>query len=114
VPITAKEVNEAAGSAEAKVAREKTEAREKAAARGATVSRKDTGPKRYRERPGQASPVKSVADEARRRRDGARKPAGVPKVRTRGGAPTSPSERSSAKTWSRAGERNQRERASRR
>lgn len=108
MPITAKEVNEAAGSAEAKVAREKTEAR------GAAVGREDTGPKRYRERPGQPSPVKSVADEARRRRQGARKPAGAPNVRTPAGGPTSPSERASAKTWSRAGERNQRERAGRR
>ncbi len=107
MPITAKEVNEAAGSSEAKVARERTERT------GAAVARSDSNPKAYRTKEGQPDPTKSVAAEQERRAAGAKTPRGAPKVQTKAGKASSPSERASDKTWSRAGEKNQQERARR-
>jgi hypothetical protein len=107
MPITAKEVNEAAGSSEAKVARERTERS------GAGVARSDSKTKAYRTKEGQPDPTKSVAAEQKRRAAGASIPRGAPKVRTNAGKASSPSERASDKTWSRAGEKNQQERARR-
>jgi hypothetical protein len=108
MPITAKEVNEAAGSSEARVARERTERT------GAAVARSDSKlPKVYRKKEGQPDPTKSVAAEQARRAAGAKTPRGAPKVQTKAGKASSPSERASDKTWSRAGEKNQQERARR-
>jgi hypothetical protein len=108
VPITAKQVNEASGSSEAKVARELT-------ARSGGVIRENAKPvgKTYRSKKGQPDPTKSVEAERMRRASGAKTPGGAPKVSPRAGGPSSRSEKASAKTWSRAGERNQKERAGR-
>jgi hypothetical protein len=109
VPITAKQVNEASGSSEANVARERT-------ARSGGVVRENAKPvpKSYRSKQGQPDPTKSVEAERARRAAGARTPGGAPKVSTKAGGPSSRPERASPKTWSRAGEKNQRERAGRR
>jgi hypothetical protein len=70
-------------------------------------------PKPYQKKDGQPDPTKSVEDERRRRAAGARTPRGAPKVSTKGGRPSSKPESRSEKTWSRAGEKNQREDAGR-
>ena len=55
----------------------------------------------------------SYLAEQARRAAGAKTPRGAPKVQTKAGKASSPSERASDKTWSRAGEKNQQERARR-
>lgn len=61
----------------------------------------------------QPDPLKSVEDERQRRAAGAPTPRGAPKVSTKGGRPSSKPEEKSDKTWSRAGDKNQSERAGR-
>jgi hypothetical protein len=107
MPITAKQVNEASGSSEANVARDRT-------ARTAGAARPGSAPaKSYRRKEGQPDPTKSVEEERGRRAAGAPTPRGAPKVSTKGGGPSSKPESKSDKTWSRSGEKNQRERARR-
>lgn len=109
MPITAKEVNEASGSSEANVARDRT-------ARTGGTARPGSAPanaKSYRKKEGQPDPTKSVADERGRRAGGAPIPRGAPKVSTTGGGPSSKPESKSDKTWSRSGDKNQQERARR-
>jgi hypothetical protein len=107
MPITAKQVNEASGSSEANVARDRT-------ARTAGAARPGSAPaKSYRRQEGQPDPTKSVEEERGRRAAGAPTPRGAPKVSTKGGGPSSKPESKSDKTWSRSGEKNQRERARR-
>jgi hypothetical protein len=107
MPITAKQVNEASGSSEANVARDRT-------ARTGGTARPGMAPaKSYRKKQGQPDPTKSVEAERSRRAAGAPTPRGAPKMSTKSGAPSSKSERKSDKSWSRSGERNQKERAGR-
>lgn len=107
MPITSKQVNEASGSSEANVARDRT------ARSGDTVRDGAAPAKSYRKKDGQPDPTKSVAAERERRAAGAPTPRGAPKVSTKAGGPTSEPEKKSDKTWSRSGEKNQRERARR-
>jgi hypothetical protein len=107
VPITSKQVNEASGSSEANVARDRT------ARTGGTVRAGEAPAKSYRKKEGQPDPTKSVAEERERRAAGAPTPRGAPKVTTKGGGPSSKPESKSDKTWSRSGEKNQRDRAGR-
>lgn len=109
MPITAKQVNEASGSGEGRVARERS-------AREGELIRENPKPvgRSYRNKEGQPDPTKSVEAERARRAAGAKTPGGPPKVSPKAGGPSSSSERASAKTWSRAGEKNQKERAARR
>jgi hypothetical protein len=107
VPITAKEVNEGSGSSEANVARDRT------ARTGGTARRGAAPAKAYRKKEGQPDPTKSVEAERARRAAGAKTPRGAPKVSTRGDGPSSKSESTSEKSWSRSGDKNQRERARR-
>lgn len=107
MPITAKEVNEASGSGEANVAKDRT-------ARTAGAGRPGAKPtKSYRKTEGQPDPTESVEEERSRRAAGAPTPRGAPKVSTKGGGPSSKPESKSDKSWSRSGEKNQRERARR-
>ena len=107
MPITSKEVNEASGSSEANVARDRT-------ARTAGTARPGSEPsKSYRKKEGQPDPTKSVEDERTRRAAGAPTPRGAPKISTKGGGSSSKPEGKSDKTWSRSGDKNQRERANR-
>jgi hypothetical protein len=107
MPITAKQVNEASGSSEANVARERT-------ARSGGTARTGSAPaKSYRQKNGQPDPTKSVEDERSRRAAGAPTPRGAPKVSTKGGGPSSKAESKSDKTWSRSGDKNQQEKARR-
>jgi hypothetical protein len=107
MPITAKQVNEASGSSEANVARDRT-------ARTAGAARPGAAPaKSYRKKEGQPDPTKSVEDERVRRAAGAPTPRGGPKVSMKTSGPTSNPERKSDKTWSRSGDKNQREHAGR-
>jgi hypothetical protein len=107
MPITAHQVNEASGSSEANVARDRT-ARTGGAARAGAAPTKS-----YQKKKGQPDPTKSVEDERRRRAAGASTPRGAPKVSTKGGGASGKPESKSDKTWSRAGDKNQRERAGR-
>jgi hypothetical protein len=107
MPITSKQVNEASGSSEANVARDRT-ARTGGAARPGSVPKKT-----YQKKEGQPDPTKSVEDERGRRAAGAPTPRGAPKVSTKGGRPSSDPESKSDKTWSRAGDKNQKDRAGR-
>ena len=109
MPITAHQVNEASGSSEAKVARDRT-------ALSGGVIRENAKPvaQSYRNKQGQPDPTKSVATERIQRAAGAKTPRGAPKVSPNAGGPISRSEKASTKTWSRAGEKNQKERAGRR
>jgi hypothetical protein len=107
VPITAKQVNEASGSSEANVARDRT------ARTGGTVRAGAAPAKSYRKKEGQPDPTKSVAEERVRRATGAPTPRGAPTVTTKADGPSSKSESKSDKTWSRSGAKNQRERARR-
>jgi hypothetical protein len=107
VPITSKQVNEASGSSEANVARDLT------ARTGGTVRAGAAPAKSYRKKEGQPDPTKSVAAERKRRAAGAPTPRGAPRVSTKGGGPSSRAESKSDKTWSRSGDKNQRERARR-
>jgi hypothetical protein len=107
VPITAKQVNEASGSSEANVARDRT------ARTGATARPGAAPPKAYSNKEGQPDPTKSVEAERARRAAGAKTPRGAPKVSKKSGGPSSKSESTSEKSWSRSGDRNQRERARR-
>ena len=108
MPITAKEVNEASGSSEANVARDRTARTGGTARAGAKPTAKS-----YRKKEGQPDPTKSVEEERSRRAAGAPTPRGAPKVSTKGGSASSKPESKSDKTWSRSGEKNQRERARR-
>ena len=107
MPITAKQVNEASGSSEANVARDRTARTAGAARPGAERT------KSYRKKDGQPDPTKSVEDERSRRAAGAPTPRGAPKVSTKAGGPSSKPESKSDKTWSRSGDKNQQERARR-
>jgi hypothetical protein len=107
MPITAKQVNEASGSSEANVARDRT-ARTAGAARPGTEP-----PKSYRRKDGQPDPTKSVEEERSRRAAGAPTPRGAPKVSTKAGGASSKAESKSDKTWSRSGDKNQQEHARR-
>jgi hypothetical protein len=95
MPITAKEVNEAAGSAEAKVAAQRS-----AGAR--TPARRGKEAKSYRAKPGQPEATKSVADEIARRKKSGPARANFPSVRLKGERPKSKTEAQSDKSWSRA------------
>jgi hypothetical protein len=95
MPITAREVNEAAGSAEARVAR-------KARSGEAKRSPARAEPKTYRQRSGQPDPTKPVAAEALRRRATGSFRGNTPKVRPRGAPPKTRTEAQSDKSWSRA------------
>jgi hypothetical protein len=107
MPITAKEVNEASGSSEANVARDRT-------ARTGGMARPGAAPaKTYRQKEGQPDPTKSVEDERARRAAGAPTPRGAPKVSRKGVGPSSKAESQSDKTWSRSSDKNQQERARR-
>lgn len=107
MPITSKQVNEASGSSEANVARDRT-------ARTGGTARPGTAPaKSYAKKDGQPDPTKSVEEERARRAAGAPTPRGAPKISTKGGGPSSKPESKSDKSWSRSGEKNQRERARR-
>ena len=109
MPITSKQVNEASGSSEANVARDRT-------ARTAGTARPGSAPKKaksYHKKEGQPDPTKSVEDERSRRAAGAPTPRGAPKVSTKGGGASSKPEGKSDKTWSRSGEKNQRDNARR-
>src|SRR4051812_8971707 len=107
MPITSRQVNEASGSSEANVARDRT------ARTGGTARPGSTPTRSYQKKEGQPDPTKSVEDERSRRAAGAPTPRGAPKVSTKGGAPSSKPEGKSDKTWSRAGDKNQKERAGR-
>lgn len=107
MPITSKQVNEASGSSEANVARDRT------ARSGGTARPGSAATKTYRKKEGQPDPTKSVEDERGRRAAGAPTPRGAPKVSTKGGRPSSKAENKSDKTWSRSGEKNQKDRAGR-
>ena len=107
MPITATQVNEASGSSEANVARDRT-------ARTAGAARPGAEPtKSYRKKEGQPDPTKSVEEERSRRAAGAPTPRGAPKISTKAGGASSEAESKSDKTWSRSGEKNQQERARR-
>jgi hypothetical protein len=107
MPITSKQVNEASGSSEANVARDRT-------ARTGGTARPGAAPaKSYRKKEDQPDPTKSVEEERRRRAAGAPTPRGAPKVSTSTGGPSSKAESKSDKTWSRSGNKNQQERARR-
>ena len=107
MPITSKQVNEASGSSEANVARDRT-------ARTGGTARPGTAPaKSYAKKDGQPDPTKSVEEERARRAAGAPTPRGAPKISTKAGGPSSKPESKSDKSWSRSGEKNQRERARR-
>ena len=107
MPITAKEVNEASGSSEANVARDRT------ARTGGTARPGTPPPKSYRKKDGQPDPTKSVQAEQRRRAAGAPTPRGAPKISSKTGGSSSEAESKSDKSWSRSGDKNQRERARR-
>jgi hypothetical protein len=107
MPITSHQVNEASGSSEANVARDRTARTGGAARPGAAPA------KSYKRKEGQPDPTKSVEDERSRRARGAPTPRGAPKVTTKGGRPSSKAESESDKTWSRAGQKNQEGRARR-
>ena len=107
MPITSSQVNEASGSSEANVARDRT------ARTGGTVRSGAKPAKSYRRKEGQPDPTKSVGDERARRAAGAPTPRGAPKVSTKAGGPSSRAESKSDKSWSRSGDKNQRERARR-
>ena len=107
MPITAKEVNEDSGSSEAKVARDRT-------VRTGGTGRPGPQPvNTYQPKEGQPDPTKSVEDERARRAAGAPTPRGAPKMKRKATGATSEAESKSDKTWSRSGEKNQRERARR-
>jgi hypothetical protein len=107
MPITAKQVNEASGSSEANVARDRT------ARTGGTARPGAAPPKSYGKKEGQPDPTKSVEAERARRAAGAPTPRGAPKVTAKAGGPSSKAESKSDKTWSRSGDKNQQERARR-
>jgi hypothetical protein len=107
MPITSHQVNEASGSSEANVARDRT-------ARTGGTARPGAAPaKSYRKNSGQPDPTKSVADERGRRAAGAPRPRGAAKVSTKAGNSSSRPESKSDKTWSRSGDKNQKARAGR-
>ncbi len=110
MPITSKQVNEASGSSEANVARDRT-ARTGGAARPGAKPAKPA--KSYQKKEGQPDPTKTVEDERRRRSAGRPTPRGAPRASTKAGGPSSKPESKSDKTWSRSGDKNQQERARR-
>ena len=107
MPITSKQVNEASGSSEANVARDRT------ARTGGPARPRAKPAKSYQKKEGQPDPTKSVEDERSRRAAGAPTPRAAPKVSTKAGGPSSKPESKSDKTWSRSGDKNQQERARR-
>jgi hypothetical protein len=100
-------VNEASGSSEAIVARDRT------ARSGGTVRAGAAPAKSYGKKGGQPDPTKSVEAERGRRAAGAPTPRGAPKVSGKAGGASSKAERESDKTWSRSGSVNQQESARR-